>query len=48
MADRNGIDVGTGVIDSDFRGDISVLLFNFDRDSDFIRGSHNQISNRIR
>ena len=28
LALRNGIDVGAGVIDSDYRGNVSVVLFN--------------------
>jgi dUTP pyrophosphatase len=30
LALKNFIDVGAGVIDSDYRGPIGVLLFNFD------------------
>lgn len=29
LAVKNGIDVGAGVIDSDYRGEVCVLLFNF-------------------
>ena len=29
LAVKNGIDVGAGVIDSDYRGVVGVLLFNF-------------------
>lgn len=29
LALKNSIDVGAGVIDSDFRGNIGILLFNF-------------------
>ena len=34
LAAKNFIDVGAGVIDSDYRGEIKVLLFNFSN-SDF-------------
>lgn len=29
MAWKNSIDVGAGVIDSDYRGNVGVILFNF-------------------
>ena len=29
LAAKNSIDVGAGVIDSDYRGEVKVLLFNF-------------------
>lgn len=29
LAVKNGIDVGAGVVDSDYRGEVKVLLFNF-------------------
>lgn len=29
MASKNFIDVGAGVIDADYRGEVKVLLFNF-------------------
>lgn len=35
LAFKNGIDVMAGVIDSDYRGDIGVILYNTD-DKDFV------------
>ena len=34
LACKNFIDVGAGVVDSDYRGEVKVLLFNFS-DEDF-------------
>ena len=34
LAAKNSIDIGAGVIDSDYRGEVKVLLFNFS-DTDF-------------
>ena len=34
LAAKNFIDVGAGVIDADYRGEVKVLLFNFG-DTDF-------------
>lgn len=35
LAAKHSIDVGAGVIDEDYRGALSVILFNFDQESDF-------------
>lgn len=35
LAHKNFIDVGAGVIDSDYRGNVGVILFNFS-DEEFI------------
>lgn len=35
MAWKNHIDVGAGVIDSDYRGTVKVVLFNCDKDQTF-------------
>lgn len=43
LAYKNGIDVLAGVIDSDYRGDIGVVLYNTDSNSDF----HVKIGDKI-
>lgn len=35
LAAKNHIDVGAGVIDADYRGEVKVLLFNFSSKEDF-------------
>ncbi|XP_076439337.1 deoxyuridine 5'-triphosphate nucleotidohydrolase-like [Babylonia areolata] len=35
LAVKHFIDVGAGVIDQDYRGNVSVVLFNFAADADF-------------
>jgi len=35
LAAKNSIDVGAGVIDSDYRGEVKVLLFNLSSEADF-------------
>lgn len=37
LAIKHGIDVGAGVIDSDYRGTLHVLLFNFGKEDFPIR-----------
>ncbi len=46
LAAKNFIDVGAGVIDSDYRGEVKVLLFNFG-DSDFKVGKGDRIAQLI-
>jgi dUTP pyrophosphatase len=35
LAVKKFIDVGAGVVDEDYRGNVGVLLFNFDREEDY-------------
>ena len=37
LAVKKGIDVGAGVIDEDYRGEVKVLLFNFSDDVFFVK-----------
>lgn len=37
LAYKNGIDVMAGVIDSDYRADIGVILFNSDKTDFFVK-----------
>ena len=46
LAVKNFIDVGAGVIDSDYRGNVGILLFNFG-DTDFIVKKHDKIAQLI-
>lgn len=39
LALRNGIDVGGGVIDSDYRGELSVILFNHSNETFSVEGA---------
>ena len=46
LAAKNSIDVGAGVIDSDYRGEVKVLLFNFS-DTDFKIAEGDRIAQMI-
>ena len=46
LAAKNFIDVGAGVIDSDYRGEVKVLLFNFS-DTDFSFNAGDRIAQMI-
>lgn len=43
LAAKNSIDVGAGVIDSDYRGEVKVLLFNLS-DTDFAFKAGDRVS----
>jgi len=47
LAFKNGIDVMAGVIDSDYRGEIGVILYNSDFSSDFVFGVGDKIAQII-
>jgi dUTP pyrophosphatase len=47
LAFKSGIDVMAGVIDSDYRGEIGVILYNSDSYSDFIFGMGDKIAQII-
>ena len=47
LAYKNGIDVLAGVIDSDYRGDIGVILYNTDKSIDFIAKKGDRIAQII-
>lgn len=47
LAFKSGIDVMAGVIDSDYRGEVGVILYNSDKDNDFIFGVGDKIAQII-
>jgi len=47
LAYKNGIDVLAGVIDADYRGSIGVILFNTDKDKEFIVNKGDRIAQII-
>lgn len=47
LAYKNGIDVLAGVIDSDYRGDIGVILYNTDKNIDFTIKKGDRIAQMI-
>ena len=47
LAVRNGIQVGAGVIDSDYTGEIKVVLFNSDLNNSFVINSGDRIAQLI-
>lgn len=46
LAWKNGIDVGAGVIDEDYRGEVGVILFNHDK-KDFVVNKGDRIAQLI-
>ena len=46
LAWKHSIDVGAGVVDSDYRGNVCVILFNFS-DEDFIVSKGDRIAQLI-
>ena len=47
LAAKNGIDVGAGVLDSDFRGEVKVVLFNLDPNVDKVINKGDRIAQLI-
>ena len=47
LAVRNGIQVGAGVIDSDYTGEIKVVLFNSDPNNSFVIKAGDRIAQLI-
>ena len=47
LAVKNGIHVGAGVVDSDYRGEVKVLLYNLDPENDFVVEPGNRIAQFI-
>lgn len=47
LALRSGISVGAGVIDSDYRGEVMVLLFNHDSSKPFVYQKGDRIAQLI-
>ena len=47
LAFKNGIDILAGVIDSSYRGEIGVILFNTDKDSVFVVNQGDRIAQLI-
>ena len=46
LAIKNFIDIGTGVIDADYRGEVGAILFNFS-DEDFVVNQGDRIAQII-
>jgi dUTP pyrophosphatase len=44
LMSKNGIFAGTGIIDSDYRGDIRVVLYNMHPQNDFVVGIGDRIA----